>query len=678
MKKQFLLFILFVTAGLFAFAQTMSVHVSGSVTADSTGAPIPNHEVIISADSSAGGFSYYATRMTNANGMYDCTIQNVPTATAITFTVKTLDCNNVYHVATFLSTNSPAVVNFVICLHPTNCEASFVYYTDTTNLVSVHFNSTSTAGAGSTITGYSWDFGDGTPQGTTKDPWHLYAISGTYTVCLTIVTSNGCTSTHCEGIIIAQGGGGCHAAFRVEGDSLSLIRHFIDLSEGNPTAWHWNFGDPTAGVNNTSTIQNPTFVYTYPGVYYICLSISKDSCQDTHCDSIFVAGNTTNCESWFTFSKSFLTVHFEGHTHSLYPTTWAWSFGDPASGSANISTLRVPTHVYSSAGTYNVTLHTVDSTGCEYTSTQSIYVSGTVDLYGVVTAGSNFVDHGFIQLIRADSGNVMTVVNSQEFGDSAGMYWFGGVAPGHYYLKAELRPSSAYYGQYIPTYYTQSLTWTNATLIELGVPQNPYNFHLLHVNGPSGGNGDLSGTISQGTKVNTGGTPAAGVEVLLLDETDKPLTYATTDVNGHFDFPGIALGSYTVYPEVAGMSTSPAHVTLTATNSSLVLPFTMNNGHLLYGINDNLPQYISQVGDIYPNPCPEGNARINITSSRDLGLEITLYYQTGQVARQLQASLHKGVNTLQLDLKDLPQGPYYLRMTSSEGGNIIKKLSLIQ
>lgn len=38
------------------------------------------------------------------------------------------------------------------------------------------------------------------------------------------------------------------------------------------------------------------------------------------------------------------------------PTQWEWNFGDPASGSANTSTLQNPSHFYSSPGTYNVQL----------------------------------------------------------------------------------------------------------------------------------------------------------------------------------------------------------------------------------------------------------------------------------------------------------------------------------
>ena len=43
------------------------------------------------------------------------------------------------------------------------------------------------------------------------------------------------------------------------------------------------------------------------------------------------------------------------------PISWAWNFGDPASGANNTSTLQNPTHVFATAGSYNVTLTTPDA-----------------------------------------------------------------------------------------------------------------------------------------------------------------------------------------------------------------------------------------------------------------------------------------------------------------------------
>jgi PKD repeat protein len=56
------------------------------------------------------------------------------------------------------------------------------------------------------------------------------------------------------------------------------------------------------------------------------------------------------------------------------PTSWTWNFGDPASGTSNVSTLQNPTHVFQAADTYNVSLQATNASGSN-TATKSVTVS---------------------------------------------------------------------------------------------------------------------------------------------------------------------------------------------------------------------------------------------------------------------------------------------------------------
>jgi gliding motility-associated-like protein len=63
---------------------------------------------------------------------------------------------------------------------------------------------------------------------------------------------------------------------------------------------------------------------------------------------------------------------------------WNWNFGDPASGAANISQLQNPSHAFSSAGTYTVTL--IVSTGnnmCYSSATDSVSMIVHVNASGL-------------------------------------------------------------------------------------------------------------------------------------------------------------------------------------------------------------------------------------------------------------------------------------------------------
>ena len=66
----------------------------------------------------------------------------------------------------------------------------------------VAFTNTSTNSANTTITGYSWNFGDATAVSNLQNPSHTYTTAGTYTVLLTITTSGGCTDTTAHAVVI--------------------------------------------------------------------------------------------------------------------------------------------------------------------------------------------------------------------------------------------------------------------------------------------------------------------------------------------------------------------------------------------------------------------------------------------------------------------------------------------
>jgi PKD repeat protein len=69
-----------------------------------------------------------------------------------------------------------------------------------------------------------------------------------------------------------------------------------------------------------------------------------------------------------------LTVNFTDQSTNS-PTAWSWTFGDPASGSANTSTLRNPSHTFAAAGSYDVTLTPSNGSGAGTPVTHSISVS---------------------------------------------------------------------------------------------------------------------------------------------------------------------------------------------------------------------------------------------------------------------------------------------------------------
>jgi gliding motility-associated-like protein len=147
----------------------------------------------------------------------------------------------------------------------------------------------------------------------------------------------------------------------------------VNFENDNPSTvgiqtYFWDFGDPGSGPNNTSTSPTPTHDYTLAGAgdYKVKLVVNLGlPCEDT--DSVIVKvypgfrpafevlGQCKNTAIQF----NDLSVHDFGTINK-----WTWNFGDPASGANNTSTLKNPTHIFATSGTYRVTLLVESDKGC--------------------------------------------------------------------------------------------------------------------------------------------------------------------------------------------------------------------------------------------------------------------------------------------------------------------------
>jgi gliding motility-associated-like protein len=104
-------------------------------------------------------------------------------------------------------------------------------------------------------------------------------------------------------------------------------------------------------------------------------------------DDIYIGNAAPNSVSANFTCTNANTLHFFS-TANLCPTGYAWNFGDGASGAANTSTLTNPSHTFSSAGNYTVTL-TV-SGPCNAPATVSIPVT----IVGYVLTSQNVSCNG--------------------------------------------------------------------------------------------------------------------------------------------------------------------------------------------------------------------------------------------------------------------------------------------
>jgi PKD repeat protein len=246
------------------------------------------------------------------------------------------------------------VGSFTVCLIVTNvcgadtlcasintgCNSPVAGFTRIPTNLSVAFTDAST----NSPTSWFWDFGDGNTS-TLQNPTHVYATSGTYTVCLT--ATNSCGSNTSCGVVTVS----CPApvaSFTLTMSALTV--NFTSTSTGGPTTYAWDFGD-----GGTSAIANPTHVYAQGGTYQVCLTVTNGCGTHTICQNV-----TLNCPmpaSNFSFTSINLAFNFQDLTTGG-PTTWAWDFGD-----GGTSTVQNPSHTYANTGTFLVCLITTNACG---------------------------------------------------------------------------------------------------------------------------------------------------------------------------------------------------------------------------------------------------------------------------------------------------------------------------
>jgi gliding motility-associated-like protein len=133
------------------------------------------------------------------------------------------------------------------------------------------FTNTSAVADNSALS-WQWAFGDAVTT-TVKDPRHVYARSGSYTVQLTATSAYGCTSDTSK--VLSAFYDKPVAGFVVEPDTLcqGADNVFSDKSTAPNSSikkWEWEFGDGTG-----ATSRNPVKRYDAPGNYDVKLTVTN-------------------------------------------------------------------------------------------------------------------------------------------------------------------------------------------------------------------------------------------------------------------------------------------------------------------------------------------------------------------------------------------------------------------
>ena len=291
----------------------------------------------------------------------------------------------------------------------------------------VTFTDTST----NTPTSWSWTFGDGSSS-TAQSPTHAYASAGTYTVSLSVTNAAGsqtktqslavtASATFTLSSSVASDGGTLPIDYTMDGSGASpdlawshapagtqgYVLLVTTLPGDGTTRYNWvlyNIPASASGLARNTTVgtsgKSSDIVMAWappqsvgPGLKtYTFTLYALSGSPSLPADPSLVTGDVltqaiasmtlgsasftlgytrTNPVAAFSSSVSGLTATFTSAC-GLSTTSWAWTFGDGTS-----STATHPSHTYTTAGTYSVTLTATNAFGST-TIIRTVTVSASV------------------------------------------------------------------------------------------------------------------------------------------------------------------------------------------------------------------------------------------------------------------------------------------------------------
>lgn len=168
---------------------------------------------------------------------------------------------------------------------------------------------------------------------------------------------------------------------------------FSDMSTNTPTSWSWTFSGP---VQITSSLQNPSVVFSTGGVYSVTLKASNAAGSATLTKSNQITVNAPQLPApvaaFSANQTSVLTggqVQFSDQSTNT-PTAWLWTISGPATIT---SALQNPTLSFSTPGSYSVTLKAANASG-ENSLTKTNFITVSYPLVADFVVDNTAINEG--------------------------------------------------------------------------------------------------------------------------------------------------------------------------------------------------------------------------------------------------------------------------------------------
>ncbi len=225
-----------------------------------------------------------------------------------------------------------------------------------------------------------WNFGDGTTS-TEQNPTHDFVKAGSFEVSLTVTNqASGCSQTRTETVQIIREVADFNLSNSETCRNAPVTFDAINSIPGHVGLYTWKFGDGTSLSDSSASASHK---YNKASAYNVTL-ILKDinGCVDsiTKPMAVTVNGPTAVFHSAVAGTCLNNSVNFvdSSYTDGAHPIQqWNWNWGDGMTENLGSGSFN---HLYTSPGTYSVSLIVTDTKGCSDTlkKTSAVVISKPV------------------------------------------------------------------------------------------------------------------------------------------------------------------------------------------------------------------------------------------------------------------------------------------------------------
>lgn len=210
---------------------------------------------------------------------------------------------------------------------------------------------------------YFWDFGDGTPIDTNRNPEHFYSKEGVYDISLRIVDANNCENTYVmEKAVTIQDIDYDFTAYPTVKHCPELLTDFTIIPQDiiyKSTVW--DFGN---GSVLDDTLRNPQFLYLNAGVFDVTLTLEDyRGCKEIIKKEKLIDITGPSGEFNVTMNGNCAPVEVKIVADIKSSVANFWDYGD-GNGKYDTDAQSETKHTYDLPGVYKPSVTIDDGLGC--------------------------------------------------------------------------------------------------------------------------------------------------------------------------------------------------------------------------------------------------------------------------------------------------------------------------